>query len=147
MNRSLGYQNVRFESEADILLNTILHHTAGPRGDWVGLCIWMSIGKDIKLRSSSVSTSRRGFLKTAGFAKATLVGESALTGLLSTAAEADNLEAKKRAIRVAGYKFDRIAALADGRVQIDGCDSDFEEATFRLELILKKGLNQPFLIN
>ncbi len=75
-----------------------------------------------------MSTSRRGFLKTAGFATATLVGESALTGLLSTAAEADNLEAKKRAIRVAGYRFDRIAALADGRVQIDGCETDFQEA-------------------
>ena len=128
MNRSLGPQNVRFGSEADILLNTILHSTAGLSGDRIGMCIWTSFGKNIELRSLSVSTSRRGFLKTAGFATATLVGEPALTGLHSTAAAADNQQVKKLAIRVAGYKFDRVAALADGRVQIEGCDTDFEEA-------------------
>ena len=113
---------------ADILLSTILHCAAGLSGDRVGMDIWVSLGRDMKLRNSSVSASRRTFLKTAGFAAATLVGESTLTGSLSTAAEANKREEKKLAIRIAGYKFDRVAALADGRVEIKGCDANFDEA-------------------
>jgi 4,5-dihydroxyphthalate decarboxylase len=31
-------------------------------------------------------------------------------------------------LAIAGYKFDRVAALADGRVAIEGCDVHFETA-------------------
>lgn len=33
---------------------------------------------------------------------------------------------KKLQLKIAGYKFDRLAALADGRVGIEGCDVSFE---------------------
>ena len=35
---------------------------------------------------------------------------------------------KKLPLTIAGYKFDRLAALADGRVGVDGCDVRFEAA-------------------
>ncbi|MEE8307171.1 MAG: hypothetical protein V3R81_07885, partial [Gammaproteobacteria bacterium] len=35
---------------------------------------------------------------------------------------------KKLPLTIAGYKFDRLAALADGRVGVEGCDAHFEAA-------------------
>jgi 4,5-dihydroxyphthalate decarboxylase len=38
-------------------------------------------------------------------------------------------KSRKVPLVISGYKFDRIAALADGRVGIEGCDVTFEEAS------------------
>ena len=45
-------------------------------------------------------------------------------GLAAQAAPTD----KKLPLKMAGYKFDRITALADGRVGVAGCDVNFETA-------------------
>ena len=113
---------------ADILRGTFLYCAAGLSGGRVGMDVWVSLDRDMGFRNSSGSTSRRTFLKTTGFTAAALVGDSTLIKALSTAAESNKQEEKKLAIRIAGYKFDRVAALADGRVEIKGCDADFEEA-------------------
>ena len=88
----------------------------------------MNSDKDIRLRNSTGSTSWRKFLKTTAFAAAALVSETTLAPSISRAAEISMQEAEKLGIQIAGYKFDRVAALADGRVEIEGCDVNFEEA-------------------
>jgi 4,5-dihydroxyphthalate decarboxylase len=78
---------------------------------------------------SSACTSRRTFLK----ASATIAGAVGLLG----AADASNVLAGpekvpaasgKLRLKIAGYKLDRVSALADGKVQVDGCETTFEEA-------------------
>jgi 4,5-dihydroxyphthalate decarboxylase len=88
----------------------------------------VSSDKGIDRRSSKEGTSRRDFLRTATLAGAALVSEATLAPSTSRAAETSEQKSQKLAIQIAGYKFDRIAALADGRVGIEGCDVNFEEA-------------------
>jgi len=88
----------------------------------------VSSDKGIERRNSNDGTSRRNFLKTAALAGAALASEATLVPSTSRAAETSEQETAKLAIQIAGYKFDRIAALADGRVGIEGCDVNFEEA-------------------
>ena len=35
-------------------------------------------------------------------------------------------DSRKRKITLAGYDYDRVYALIDGRVQVEGCDTRFE---------------------
>jgi len=73
--------------------------------------------------SDSMQTSRRRFLKTSAVAAGTAVGLSALHANTVLAAES---KSKGRPITIAGYKLDRVEALIDGRVQMDGFDAKFE---------------------
>ncbi|MHC4952153.1 MAG: ABC transporter substrate-binding protein [Planctomycetota bacterium] len=74
--------------------------------------------------SDSMQTSRRGFLKTSVVAAGTAVGLSA--SHTDTVLAAESKKPKSRSITIAGYKLDRVEALMDGRVQVDGFDAKFE---------------------
>ncbi|MCP4623170.1 MAG: ABC transporter substrate-binding protein [bacterium] len=79
---------------------------------------------------TSVQTSRRSFLK----ASATVAGiagvlkVSGASGLLAVT-EKPSKSTNNLPLKVAGYKLDRVDALIDGRVQIEGCDMQFEAAS------------------
>jgi 4,5-dihydroxyphthalate decarboxylase len=73
--------------------------------------------------SDSMQTSRRGFLKTSAVAAGAAVGLSALHTNTVLAAEPTS---KGKPITIAGYKLDRVEALIDGRVKVDGFDAKFE---------------------
>jgi len=68
--------------------------------------------------------SRRGFLTATTMAAAALAGGPAFGRGHSTG----NAASGKLKIKLAGYEYDRVAALKDERVQIAGCDSEFERA-------------------
>ena len=73
--------------------------------------------------------SRRAFLKTTTLAGAVFAGGRA-EGQVNSAAEAKSAPASgKLQIRIAGYKYDRVEALIDGRVQVDGCRARFEASS------------------
>lgn len=76
--------------------------------------------------SCRMNTSRRGFLKasavTAGTAVSLSVSHTGNTHATS------RKPSKRLPIKIAGYRFDRVEGLADGRVQVPGCDVQFEEA-------------------
>ena len=74
----------------------------------------------------NVTPSRRGFpIKSAG---AAMAGTAAL-GHLNSKSEANTiLDSGKVKITVAGYKYDRVDGLAEGQVEIEGCETRFEAA-------------------
>jgi len=72
--------------------------------------------------------SRRAFLKTTALAGAALAGGQTLGQANSRAEEKTALASGKLKIKVAGYQYDRVEGLADGRVQIEGCETQFEAA-------------------
>ena len=53
---------------------------------------------------------------------------SGVSGLLA-ATEKPSKSTNNLPIKVPGYKVDRVDALIDGRVQIEGCDMQFEAAS------------------
>jgi 4,5-dihydroxyphthalate decarboxylase len=63
--------------------------------------------------------SRRDFLKTAA-----AVGALSISPLAKAASPIE--ESTRLAINMAGYDYDRIHSLIDGRVGIEGCNIDFE---------------------
>jgi 4,5-dihydroxyphthalate decarboxylase len=72
-----------------------------------------------------IHPSRRSLLKMAAFGGATLATGATIR---STAAQDDissSSAAGKLEIKIAGYQYDRVAPLADGRVQVDRCETDF----------------------
>ncbi|MHC5119219.1 MAG: twin-arginine translocation signal domain-containing protein, partial [Planctomycetota bacterium] len=76
--------------------------------------------------STSMQTSRRRFLKTSAAVAGTAIGLSASR---TSYANADHRKSSNdKSITIAGYKLDRVEALMDGRVQVEGFDSKFEEA-------------------
>ncbi len=68
---------------------------------------------------SRVTVSRRAFLE-ASLAGASLMGCSAISDKAGAAG--------KLSIKMAGYDFDRVRPLIDGRVGVKGCDVEFELA-------------------
>lgn len=78
---------------------------------------------------ASAGTTRRNFLKTsvtvAGAAG--VLGTTGVSNVLA-ASKNDTVKSVKLPLKVAGYKFDRVAALVDGKVQVEGCDTTFEKA-------------------
>ena len=79
----------------------------------------MSTAYKAKLSRSFANISRRDFLKTVSAAGA--LGISPITMPASSTDEPVGLP-----INVAGYDYDRVHSLIDGRVEIEGCDIDFE---------------------
>lgn len=74
--------------------------------------------------SSGIETSRREFLKTA-VAAGVAIGMG--TSGISNVQAAEKKSSKGLPITIAGYRYDRVDALMDGRVQVDGFNSRFEE--------------------
>lgn len=73
--------------------------------------------------SSGLETSRRGFLK-ASVAAGVAIGMGA-SGI-SNAQSAEPESSNGLPITMTGYRYDRVDALMDGRVQVDGFDARFE---------------------
>jgi 4,5-dihydroxyphthalate decarboxylase len=77
---------------------------------------------------SATGSSRRGFLKSA-----VLVGAAAGAGVIGLpgtrqahASETKPPKSGKLPIKIAGYDFDRVQGLKDGRVRVEGCETSFE---------------------
>lgn len=72
------------------------------------------------------NTSRRGFLKTSAVVTGTAIalGTPRAGDVMAMARKTS----KTTEIDIAGYKYDRVEALADGRVQVEGFNSQFETA-------------------
>ena len=83
-----------------------------------------------KINSTSFQTSRRRFLKASAAVAGTagVLGMSGVSGLLASTAKPAK-STNNLSIKIAGYKIDRVDALIDGRVQIEGCDTQFEVAS------------------
>lgn len=86
--------------------------------------------EDKKINSTSFQTSRRRFLKASAAVAGTagVLGMSGVSGLLASTAKLAK-STNNLSIKIAGYKIDRVDALIDGRVQIEGCDTQFEVAS------------------
>jgi 4,5-dihydroxyphthalate decarboxylase len=85
--------------------------------------------KENEFISNAVKTSRRTFLK----ASATIAGTAGALGVtgvsdLLASSEKPSKSSNKLPLKVAGYKLDRVEALINGKVQIEGCDAQFEIA-------------------
>jgi 4,5-dihydroxyphthalate decarboxylase len=76
--------------------------------------------------SDSMRTSRRRFLKTSAVAAGAAIGLNA--SYPQNVLAVDQKTSKGPSITISGYKLDRVEALIDGRVQVDGFDARFEEA-------------------
>jgi len=70
-----------------------------------------------------LDVSRRRFIKNTLLAACAAGAVPGYAGSISAADKSDKL-----ALKMAGYNFDRVAGLIDGRVQVDGCDVGFEIA-------------------
>ena len=84
------------------------------------------------MESSHRGSSRRDFIKTVAVAAGTagVLGACGKTATSPTPGAAGSPAARPEGlpITVAGYRFDRVDALIDGRVPIEGCDVTFEES-------------------
>lgn len=78
--------------------------------------------------TSHVTESRRAFLKSTVVAGAALTGNATLGNATAAAQDTNAHASDKLKIKVAGYNYDRVAGLADGRVQVEGCETQFEQA-------------------
>jgi len=85
--------------------------------------------EDKNINSRPVQTSRRRFLKVSATVAGTagVLGVSDVSELLASTAKPSEAT-NNLPIKIAGYRLDRIDALIDGRVQIEGCDTQFEVA-------------------
>jgi len=74
-----------------------------------------------------MNKSRREFFRLGGLAgSAMMLGGVSLTQLASAQTTESNESSGALDISVAGYSLDHIRALADGRVQVEGCNMTFE---------------------
>jgi 4,5-dihydroxyphthalate decarboxylase len=79
----------------------------------------------------SIDVSRRAFVKTAALGGAAFATSVALGTRPARAENADEPVtggSNQAQIKFAGYPLDRIKALIDGRVQVEGCDFHYEKA-------------------
>jgi 4,5-dihydroxyphthalate decarboxylase len=77
------------------------------------------MSKSQKIQSQQFS--RRDVLSTAGLAAGVLAAGPAVSG-----ADAAPSLSKGMPLTIAGYRFNRLAALVDGKVPVEGCDASFE---------------------
>ena len=73
------------------------------------------------MKSRNKGISRRDFIKSTTVATLALTGGTTLRPVTVRADRKSPSTSGKLAIKVAGYKVDRVDALIDGRVQIEGC--------------------------
>lgn len=81
------------------------------------------------MSSINKGISRRDFIKSTTVATLALTGGTTLRSGTVQAGGKSPSASGKLALKVAGYKLDRVDALIDGRVQIEGCDMQFEAAS------------------
>ena len=70
--------------------------------------------------------SRRGFLKSGTLAGATLAAPAALGRSGAGAETVSQSAVQELDITVAGYNYDHVKALIDGRVQVEGCTAQYQ---------------------
>jgi len=70
-----------------------------------------------------LDVSRRRFIKNTLLAACAVGAVPGYAGSINAADKSGKL-----ALKMAGYNFDRVAGLIDGRVQVEGCDASFEVA-------------------
>jgi len=74
-----------------------------------------------------MNKSRREFFRLGGLAGSTIMlGGASLTQLASAEPTKRNKPSGALDITIAGYSLDHVRALADGRVQVEGCNATFE---------------------
>ena len=81
--------------------------------------------------SASGTITRRVFLGMSAVASAAakLLARSAAADPVPSAPGGSRRATKKIRLSIAGYEYDRVRALIDGRVQVEGCDAEFEIAS------------------
>jgi len=84
---------------------------------------------DEKTKFALKRESRRSFLK----GSATVAGAAAVVGVsgvsrMFASSDEQTKPGARLTLNLAGYKLDRVEALIDGRVKVEGCDSRFEIA-------------------
>ena len=82
------------------------------------------MAKSSENREAPNSTSRRDVLK----ATALAVGAAGIVSAVGGGAARAATNAKGLPLAMAGYKFERLAALVDGKVTVEGADTTFEVA-------------------
>ena len=73
-----------------------------------------------------MNDSRRAFLKAGTLAGTALAAPAALAESASSPETRTRAASQKLDITIAGYKFDHVRALVDGRVQVEGCAARFQ---------------------
>jgi len=86
------------------------------------------MGRNSGKNDDSQGFSRRDFIKATALA-AGAVGAAGALGACSREPAQDAGTSDGLSIKMAGYKFDRVEALIDGRVEIEGCKKKFEVAS------------------
>jgi 4,5-dihydroxyphthalate decarboxylase len=82
--------------------------------------------KSRKEEASTQDFSRRDFIKSTGLAAGLMGGLAHSSNVLTTdASNSSGNPGKNLPLKVTGYDFDRLAALAEGKVEIAGCDTRF----------------------
>ncbi len=85
--------------------------------------------KEVLMNSRNKGISRRDFIRSTTVATLALTGGTTLRPGTVRADRKSPSTPGKLAIKVAGYKVDRVDALIDGRVPIEGCVTQFEFAS------------------
>jgi 4,5-dihydroxyphthalate decarboxylase len=80
------------------------------------------------MNSRNKGISRRDFIKSTTAATLALTGVGAVSPGTVQAGKKSSSASGKLPLKIAGYKLDRVEALIDGRVQVEGCDAEFEIA-------------------
>ena len=75
---------------------------------------------------SAMNYSRRNFLKAGTLAGTALAAPAALAASASSPETPTQSASRKLDIAIAGYNFDHVRALIDGRVQVEGCNVQFQ---------------------
>ena len=77
-------------------------------------------------KTSDGNPTRRRFLKAGALTGAALAASPTLGPVNARAKEKKAAASDKLKIKIAGYKYDRVEGLIDGRVKVEGCEAQFE---------------------
>lgn len=82
-----------------------------------------------KANVSLTSISRRNFLKASATIAGTagILGATGVSNVLASSGKT-SVATSKFPLKIAGYKLDRVEALINGKVQVEGCDTHYEIA-------------------
>jgi 4,5-dihydroxyphthalate decarboxylase len=77
---------------------------------------------------SELNPSRRNFLKAGAMTGALLATGTNFQESKTAAGDNFTPNSNKLKVKIAGYQYDRVQGLADGRIQIEGCETEFVDA-------------------
>lgn len=83
------------------------------------------MSKDKKAGTVDQGFSRRGFIRATGMAASAVGTALASSGVLAADASIPKPTGKGLPLKVTGYSFDRLEALMAGKVEIEGCNTQF----------------------